>query len=299
MVEENLEEAELHGHQHRVEDHLAELVHVVLNQANHERRVEQIKEIVEEFADQVYYQVFDVRGSAEVPDTSHDIYISTGGPGSPLDGDGIWDKKYYDLLTDLWKYNEEMNSPKKHVLFICHSFQMACHHFQIAKITPRKSMSFGIFPVHKTPGGHKDSVLGDLPNPFWAADFRRFQVVQPNYERLEQLGAEILALEKIRPHVPLERAIMAVRFSEYFFGTQFHPEADPIGMREHFLDPERRRDVIRKHGEDKYFSMMEHMNDSEKLPLTHHHVIPKFLWLAIRDIQSAREKSKMDSSYHS
>ena len=249
-----------------------------------------IKEIVGEFGTEIVYDIFDVRGKAEVPDTSYDIYISSGGPGHPLEGDGIWDQKYYDLLTELWLWNKENEGPKKHVLFICHSFQMACHHFNIAKITPRKSMSFGIFPVHKTPGGRKDPILKDLPNPFYAADFRRYQVVEPNYERLEQLGAEILALEKIRPHVPLERAIMSVRFSDYFFGTQFHPEADPIGMREHFLDPERRKDVVEKYGEEKYLSMLEHMNDSNKLPLTYHILIPKFIWLAIRDINEAKNQ---------
>jgi aspartyl/asparaginyl beta-hydroxylase (cupin superfamily) len=37
-------------------------------------------------------------------------------------------------------------------------------------------------------------------------------------------------LEKIRDHVQYERAIMAVRFTDYFVGTQFHPEADPVSL---------------------------------------------------------------------
>jgi GMP synthase-like glutamine amidotransferase len=44
------------------------------------------------------------------------------------------------------------------------------------------------------------------------------------------LGVTILRLEKERPHVNLERAIMAIRFSKEVFGTQFHPEADGEGM---------------------------------------------------------------------
>jgi hypothetical protein len=35
---------------------------------------------------------------------------------------------------------------------------------------------------------------------------------------------------KIRDHVQYERAIMAVRFTDYFVGTQFHPEADPVSL---------------------------------------------------------------------
>jgi imidazoleglycerol phosphate synthase glutamine amidotransferase subunit HisH len=46
--------------------------------------------------------------------------------------------------------------------------------------------------------------------------------------------ATIISLEKIRDHVQYERAIiMAVRFTPYFVGTQFHPEADPISFISH------------------------------------------------------------------
>ena len=40
------------------------------------------------------------------------------------------------------------------------------------------------------------------------------------------MGAKILCIEKERPHVPYERAVMGIRFNEYMIGTQFHPEAD-------------------------------------------------------------------------
>jgi homoserine O-succinyltransferase/O-acetyltransferase len=47
----------------------------------------------------------------------------------------------------------------------------------------------------------------------FAADFRWWQVTQPNKKVFSELGAEILALEKIRLHVDYERAIMAIRIS--------------------------------------------------------------------------------------
>ncbi len=247
-----------------------------------------IKEIVERFNEDIEYSVFDVRSKAEVADTSFDIYISTGGPGSPLDGDGVWDKKYYNLLQDLWDYNQTNIDNPKHILFICHSFQMACHHFGIAEVCARHSMSFGTFPVHKTEAGKRDSILKDLGDPFWAADFRRFQVIQPNQDRLDELGAQIIALEKIRPHVHFERAIMGVRFSETIIGVQFHPEADPDGMREHFMDSERRKHIIEKHGADKYFKMIADLEDPEKIEITHHLFISKFLFLALRGLKSTR-----------
>jgi homoserine O-succinyltransferase len=249
-----------------------------------------IKEIVERFETDLTYKVFDIRGKAELPDTSYDIYISTGGPGSPFDGDGEWDKKYYALIDSLWDLNKSQKEPTKYVFFICHSFQMACIHFKVGNVCKRKSMSFGTFPVHKTEAGRKDIILRDLPSPFWAADFRDYQVIEPDVNRLKELGAEIIALEKIRPHVALERAIMGIRFSRAFFAVQFHPEADPDGMHEHFLDPERRKKIIEEHEEEKYLQMITDLKDPGKIAITHNIVLPKFILMAIhniRDVKSA------------
>ncbi|MFK8101241.1 MAG: GMP synthase, partial [Saprospiraceae bacterium] len=181
-----------------------------------------IQEIVQSFGEQLDWEVFDVRGKAELPNAvDFDLYISTGGPGAPLDGDGIWDKKYYDFIDELWAWNKADRGSKKYVFFICHSFQMACHHFQIAEITKRKSRSFGTFPTHKTSAGERELLFKNLEDPFTVADFRDWQVVQPNIDRMKSLGMKTLATEKKRPHVDLERAMMAVRFSPEFFGTQF------------------------------------------------------------------------------
>lgn len=241
-----------------------------------------IREIVSQFGKQLEATVFDVRGKAEVPGLDFDIYISSGGPGSPHDGNGVWDARYYDWLESVWNWNLMPGNPKKHVFFICHSFQMACIHFEIAEVSRRRSKSFGTFPVHKTDVGIDEPLFEGLPNPFFVADFRDWQAIKPDLNRMEEMGAEILVLEKIRPHVQLERALMAVRFSNEFFGTQFHPEADSDGMLLHFLEPDRREAVIAEHGEKKYLDMIQHLRDSDKIVLTHNVVLPMFLGRAIR-----------------
>ena len=68
------------------------------------------------------WQVFDVRGKNQVPDLSYDIFISTGGPGNPLEGDGIWDKNYYNWLDSVWNWNQNNPEDKKHVFFIMKLF---------------------------------------------------------------------------------------------------------------------------------------------------------------------------------
>jgi hypothetical protein len=138
-----------------------------------------------------------------------------------------------------------------------------------------------------TDAGVSDPNFQGLPNPFFIADFRHWQCIQPDERKLAELGADILALEKIRPHVPLERAVMAIRFSPEVIGTQFHPEADPDGMREHFMDPKRQKAIVEEHGEEKYLRMIKHLRDSDKIGLTHEIVLPLFLHRAINALEEA------------
>src|SRR5215212_3449542 len=107
---------------------------------------------------------FNVRVKNEVPGTDFDIYISSGGPGSPLDSiDSEWEKKYFNWLHAMEQWNNnESNFPKK--------------------------------------------------DPFYAVDSRDYQVTAPDYRKINAMGGKILTLEKERPHVPFERAIMALRF---------------------------------------------------------------------------------------
>lgn len=248
-----------------------------------------IVELVRDFPVEFEWQVFDVRHKCEIPDSSWDIYISSGGPGDPLEGDGVWDVQYFDLVNKLWEHNKSDNPKKKYAFFICHSFQMIMHHFGIGEITPRRSMSFGTFPVHNTEDGNADSIFCKLPDPFYVADFRHWQVVEPNVEAIEAIGAKILALEKIRLHVGLERAMMAVRFSEEFIGTQFHPEADPVGMLKRFRETDKMNHIIDTYGQDKYDSMIFDLHNPNKLVKTHDTVIPTFLRNAIAKINKAEK----------
>lgn len=247
-----------------------------------------IKEIVGKFDSRINYTIFDVRQKSELPVIQDfDIYISSGGPGNPLDGDGNWDLKYFDFIDQLWVWNKNHNQ-KKFVLFICHSFQMACRHFGLGQLTKRKSNSFGVMAVHKTADGERDWLLGNLDNPFWAVDSRDYQVVQPDLKKFKLLGAKIIALEKIRDHVEYERAIMAIRFSEEMIGTQFHPEADPISFLNNLKKPEVKDKVIAAKGKVKFRAMIEHLVDDDKILKTNETFIPDFLENSIRRVKESQ-----------
>ena len=232
------------------------------------------------------YDVFEVRRNCEMAGTDYDIYISSGGPGSPLDTEGSeWEKKYFGLINALDQHNRSDSPQKKYGFFICHSFQLMCRHYGLGYIGERRSPSFGILPIHKTSAGKKEPVFKGLTDPFYAVDSRSWQVIHPNEKQFTDLGMQLLAIEKERPYISLPRAMMAVRYSDYFIGTQFHPEADPDGMKGMLLRPEKKKEVVDEHGLDKYNQMLELLEDTDKLLHTQNTMIPNFLDEAVGSLQ--------------
>jgi len=245
-----------------------------------------IREIIKQFGEinqlNIHLHEFDVRLQHSVPDLSYDIYISSGGPGSPLESEGSeWEKKYFEWLAEVEKWNDDaIQLQKKYVFFICHSFQLVCRHWQLATVCARKSTSFGVFPIHLLEEGKEEPVFNGMADPFYAVDSRDYQVIEPRMNILYK-GAKILCIEKDRPHLPYERAIMGIRFSDYFIGTQFHPEADAVGMSMYLQTEEKKKTVIENHGEEKWKSMIEQLNDPEKILWTYAHILPNFLNIAL------------------
>jgi hypothetical protein len=78
---------------------------------------------------------------------------------------------------------------------------------------------------------------------------------------------------------------MAMRFNDHMIGTQFHPEADAIGMSLYLQTPEKRETVIASHGLEKWRSMIEQLNDPEKIMNTYAHILPNFLTMAVSKME--------------
>ncbi len=246
-----------------------------------------LRELLNQYGDEtqtdLVFDEFDVRLQLTVPDLSYDFYLSSGGPGSPLESeDSQWEKLYFNWISQVVDYNNNpVNALKKNIFFICHSFQLACRYFDIGKVCKRHSTAFGVFPIHLLPDGKDEIVFEGLKDPFYSVDSRDYQVIEPNHQRIHEMGGRILAIEKDRPHVPLERAVMSIRFNEYMIGTQFHPEADAIGMSLHLQTEDKKKTVIENHGLAKWQSMIDNLNDPDKIMFTYAHILPNFFNCAV------------------
>lgn len=251
-----------------------------------------IKEIVGEAKarndeNDISYEVFDTRYKDEIPGIENDIFISSGGPGSPFEGEGTqWEKDYFNLIQKIWDHNHNNPERKKYLFFICHSFQMMGRFFKFGTVNQRHSKSFGVMPFTVTKEGKTDPILNELSNPFYAADIRQFQVIDPDNKVLNELGAKILSYEIVDDDDKAQPAIAAVRISDEIVGTQFHPEADPDSMLFHFKQDERKKQVVDKYGEERYNEMIKILERSDTIRKTRSTVIPSFLNYAIDELSA-------------
>lgn len=257
-----------------------------MNNGNANQGMRGIQEILlryrEESGLDLSFDIFNLRQKGELPGLDYDIFISSGGPGSPYDGEGLkWESDFFNLLDAIEAHNKSKETTKKYMFLICHSYQMACRKFNVGKVIRRRSTAFGIFPVFLTEEGTEDIIFDGLANPFYTVDSRDWQVVNPDDVSFSNPYATVLALEKERPHVDLERCVMAVRFTNEIIGTQFHPEADPVGMKMYLLQDEKKDAIIANHGQAKYDDMLAGVDDPEKLQLTQRVILPNFITQAI------------------
>jgi homoserine O-succinyltransferase len=230
----------------------------------------------------VEHEVFDVRLKNEIADLSFDAYISSGGPGSPIASQGSeWEQNYFGLMKGILEHNRNNPFQRKHVFLICHSFQIFCRYYGYAKVSKRKSTSFGALPVHKTKAGLKEPLFAGLEDPFYAVDSRDYQIIQPDEGKIWSGGGNILCIEKDRPFIALERAVMAIRFNEAIIGMQFHPEADSDSLYMYLLRDDKKKMIIDKHGERRYQQMLGMINEPDKIKLTYKTIIPNFLRMAL------------------
>jgi len=70
-------------------------------------------------------------------------------------------------------------------------------------------------------------------------------------------------------------------------GTQFHPEADAVGMSMYLQQEDKKQTVIENYGLEKWHRMIKGLNDPEKILWTYSHIIPNFLNIAAKQVQVA------------
>jgi homoserine O-succinyltransferase len=207
-----------------------------------------------------------------------DLYVSSGGPGSPYDGDGKrWVDRYYRYLDDIVDAAEDGGPDQKALFAICYSFEMVVRHFKIAEVKPRAERKFGVMPVYMTSEGQEHPLLAPFADRLFAFEHRNWEAIDLDTRRLAALGGQLLARES-RDGVSKGRAVLGVDVTSGIEAVQFHPEADRAGVVSWVSRPDQAAAFKATYGETTYAAMLRTLDDPRRLARTFALVIPG--WLA-------------------
>ena len=208
---------------------------------------------------------------------SADMYLSSGGPGSPFDGDGKeWVNRYYRFLDNVVDTAED-GGPEQQALFaVCYSFEMIIRHFKVATMAPRSERKFGVMPVYMTDEGQDHPLTAPFADRLFAFEHRNWEAIDLDTRRLASLGGQLLARES-RDGVSKGRAVLGLDVASGIEAVQFHPEADRAGVVSWVSRPDQAAAFKATYGEVTYQAMLRTLDDPRRLARTFALVIPGWL----------------------
>jgi len=217
-----------------------------------------------------------------------DLYLSSGGPGSPFDGDGHeWVNRYSRFLDGVADAADDGGPDQRALFAVCYSFEMAVRHFKVAHIQPRADRKFGVMPIYVTPEGQEHPLLAPFADRLFAFEHRNWEAIDLDTRKLAALGGQILAQES-RDGVSKGRAVLGLDITSGIEAVQFHPEADRAGVVSWVSRPDQAAAFKATYGEATYQAMLRTLDDPRRLARTYALVIPG--WLARKFNLAAPER---------
>ncbi len=217
-----------------------------------------------------------------------DLYLSSGGPGSPFDGDGQpWVGDFSRFLDDVVESASHGGTERRALFAICYSFEMVVRHFRVASIHPRAERKFGVMPIYTTDEGRGHPLLASFGDRLFAFEHRNWEAVDLDEARLQALGGHLLARES-RDGFSKGRAILGLDVAPGVEAVQFHPEADRPGVMNWVARPDQAAAFRATYGEVTYQAMLRTLDDPRRLARTFALVIPG--WMVRQFNVLARER---------
>jgi GMP synthase-like glutamine amidotransferase len=206
-----------------------------------------------------------------------DLYLSSGGPGSPFDGDQKpWFAAYRRFVGELAETARAFPARAPSLFAICYSFELVVRFFELGEIVERQTTKFGVMPVYTTDAGRRHPLTVPFSDRLFAFEHRRWEAVHLDEARLASLGGSFLARES-RDGVSKGRAILALDFGPGIEGVQFHPEADRPGVLSWIKRVENEEAFREAYGEATFHAMIRTLNNPARLARTFDLFIPRWL----------------------
>ena len=228
------------------------------------------------------------RDKREAPPDDCDLFLASGGPGSPFDGDGEpWVDDFARFLDRVVDANHAgQDAPG--ALCICYSFEMAVRHFGVAEVAPRASRKFGVMPVYTTDEGRDHPLLASFGDRLFAFEHRNWEAVGLDPSALARHGGKLLARESRDEAASKGAGLMAFDFAPGVEGVQFHPEADRPGVVAWVERPDQAEAFKEAYGITTYERMLKTLDDPNRLARTFALLIPGWMTRRFNRIAGAR-----------
>lgn len=217
-----------------------------------------------------------------------DIYVGSGGPGSPYDGDAEpWFKDFADFCSWMTVQARRTDEDQRSLFGVCYTYELLVRHFEVAEVTTRDSRKFGVMPIYTTGYGQSHPLLSSFKDRLFAFEHRNWEAVNPSEKRLAELGGGLLAQESRDGHSK-GRGLLGFDFGPGIEAVQFHPEADRAGVMSWVARPEQAAAFRATYGEETYQAMLRTLDDQNRLARTFAIVIPGFLQRRFNALALAR-----------
>lgn len=229
------------------------------------------------------------RNLGELPEGHYDLVLSSGGPGSPFAGlDDPWGVGYRRFLDGVYEDNLRDAKAAAKLLVVCHSFEVAVIHFEVARMEKRETLKFGLMPAYTTAVGREVDYFKCFADRLFTWEHRWWQAIGTDTRRLAELDGRVLAQESREGGPNKGEAVLAFRFGPGIDGTQFHPEADKPGVMAWVQIAEHAEKFKAQYGEELYGRMLKSLNDEARLARTFALFVPGWLTYRFNELASER-----------
>jgi homoserine O-succinyltransferase len=219
-----------------------------------------------------------VRDKNERPPRDCDLYVSSGGPGSPYDGDGKpWVQSYYSFLDEVAEDNVRRGPKAKALFGVCYSYEMIVRHFALATMAPRATRKFGVMPVYTTREGRDHPLLAPFGDRLFAFEHRNWEAIDLDARKLAALGGQLLARESREGQDDKGLAILGLDACPGIETVQFHPEADRAGVVAWVRRPDQAAAFREAYGDETYERMIKTLDDPSRIARTFSMLIPGWM----------------------
>lgn len=224
----------------------------------------------------------------EIP-RDHDLYIASGGPGSPLEGLGTpWYDDFRRFTDGLIQAHDRDPGDAPSMFSICYSYELVTLHLNIADVVQRDGRKFGVMPVYTTTAGRHHPLLAPFGDRLFAFEHRNWEVVNLDEPRLNAMNGSVLARESREGRDDKGSAVLAFNISEAVETVQFHPEADLAGIFNWIDRPEQQKAFVDSYGDLTFDRMLKTIKNPERVARVHHEVIPGWMRRRFNAISAAR-----------